>query len=111
MTQAIYDYFPAETKLTRPKGGFILWLELPEQFDSLVLYEEALAHNIQIAPGVIFSPGGNYRNCLRLSCGLPWSIEIDSAKPTRCERAMQTLGLLCQGQLTRFSKGEATQTI
>jgi DNA-binding transcriptional MocR family regulator len=93
MTQAIYDYFPAETKLTRPKGGFILWLELPEQFDSLVLYEEALAHNIQIAPGVIFSPGGNYRNCLRLSCGLPWSIEID--------RAMQTLGLLCQGQLTR----------
>jgi DNA-binding transcriptional MocR family regulator len=93
MTQAIYDYFPAETKLTRPKGGFILWLELPEQFDSLVLYEEALAHNIQIAPGVIFSPAGNYRNCLRLSCGLPWSSQID--------RAMQTLGVLCQGQLDR----------
>jgi DNA-binding transcriptional MocR family regulator len=94
MTQAIYDYFPAETKITRPQGGFILWLEFPDQFDSLVLHEEALAHDIQIAPGPIFSPAGNYRNCLRLSCGLPWSPQI--------ETAMQTLGLLCKRQLAKL---------
>jgi DNA-binding transcriptional MocR family regulator len=94
MTQAIYADFPAETKITRPKGGFILWLEFPEQFDSLVLHEEALAHDIQIAPGAIFSPSGNYRNCLRLACGLPWSPKIAAA--------MQTLGLLCKQQLARL---------
>lgn len=91
MTQAICAYFPAETKVTRPRGGFILWLQFPDEFDSLLLYEEALVHNINVAPGVIFSPSGNYRNCLRLNCGLPWS--------PRIEQAMQTLGKLCKRQL------------
>jgi DNA-binding transcriptional MocR family regulator len=93
MTQAICAYFPAETKVTRPRGGFILWLQFPDEFDSLVLYKEALVHNINVAPGVIFSPSGNYRNCLRLNCGLPWS--------PRIEQAMQTLGQLCKRQLAR----------
>ena len=55
------------------------------------LYEEALEYQISIAPGVIFSPSGSYRNCLRLNCGLPWSEEID--------RALQILGALSQKQL------------
>jgi DNA-binding transcriptional MocR family regulator len=97
MTQAVWSYFPAETKMTRPQGGFVLWLELPEEFDSLVLHEEALAHQIQIAPGVMFSPSENYRNCFRLNCGLPWSPKI--------EQAMQTLGLLCKRQLARTILG------
>jgi DNA-binding transcriptional MocR family regulator len=93
MTQAICTYFPAETKVTRPKGGFILWLQFPEEFDAMVLYEEALAHNINIAPGVMFSPSGHYRNCVRLNCGLPWA--------PRIEQAMQILGQLCKRQLAR----------
>ncbi len=97
MTQAICDYFPAETKMTRPQGGFVLWLELPLEFDALILHEEALAHHIQIAPGVMFSPSENYRNCLRLSCGMPWS--------PRLEQAIQTLGLLCKRQLARKMLG------
>jgi DNA-binding transcriptional MocR family regulator len=93
MTQAICTYFPPETKVTRPRGGFILWLQFPEEFDALVLYEEALAHSINIAPGVMFSPSGQYRNCVRLNCGLPWS--------PRIEQAMQILGQLCKRQLAR----------
>jgi DNA-binding transcriptional MocR family regulator len=87
ITQAICDYFPESTKVTRPAGGQVLWLEMPPGFDSVALFEEALQqHQISIAPGVIFSASGSYRNCFRLNCGLPWSIEID--------RAMQTLGYL-----------------
>jgi DNA-binding transcriptional MocR family regulator len=97
MTLAICDYFPAETKMTRPKGGYILWLELPDGFDALVLYEEALVHNIHIAPGIMFSVSENYRNCFRLNCGLPWSSTID--------QAMQTLGMLCKRQLARTILG------
>lgn len=93
MTQAICEYFPLETKVTRPLGGYVLWLELPTEFDAMVLYEEALAHQISVAPGNMFSPSGNYRNCLRLNAGLPWSSEI--------ERAMQTLGYLSQRQLLK----------
>ena len=97
MTQAICEYFPAETKLTRPLGGYVLWLELPTEFDAMVLYEDALAHQISVAPGNMFSPSGNYRNCLRLNAGLPWSSEIDLA--------MQTLGYLMKRQLSVASKG------
>lgn len=91
MTQAICDYFPPETRVTRPQGGHVLWLELPEGFDSLLLYETALQHHISIAPGVIFSPSGGYNNCFRLNGGLPWSDQID--------QAMQTLGALIRRQM------------
>lgn len=91
MIQAICDYFPAETKITRPNGGHVLWVELPLGFDSMQLYEEACKHNISIAPGSMFSPSGGYANCFRLNAGLPWSEEI--------EGAMKTLGLMIKRQL------------
>ncbi len=91
MTQAICDYFPPETRVTHPKGGHVLWVELPAEFDSLELYETALQRQISIAPGIIFSPSGGYNNCFRLNCGMPWSDEID--------RAMQILGELIHQQI------------
>jgi DNA-binding transcriptional MocR family regulator len=91
MTQAVCDYFPPTTRITRPNGGHVLWVEMPEQFDSLALYETAMQHHISIAPGIIFSPSGSFNNCFRLNCGLPWSNEID--------QAMQTLGKLIQQQM------------
>jgi DNA-binding transcriptional MocR family regulator len=91
MIQTICDYFPSDTRVTRPQGGQVLWLELPTGFDSMVLYEEALQYHIGIAPGVMFSPTGSYTNCLRLNCGLPWSDEI--------EAAMAKLGELSKKQL------------
>jgi DNA-binding transcriptional MocR family regulator len=91
MTQAICDYFPAETRVTRPTGGYVLWVELPPEFDGLALYEDALQQGIAIAPGAMFSPSGGYRNCFRLNCGLTWCEKID--------QAMQTLERLVKQQL------------
>jgi DNA-binding transcriptional MocR family regulator len=73
-TDAITRYFPAGTKATRPAGGFVLWIEFPKRVDSLDLHRRALAENISIAPGPIFSPSGRkYANFIRLNCGHPWS--------------------------------------
>ena len=91
MTQAICEHFPPETKVTRPTGGHVLWVELPAEFDSMKLYEQAYQQQISIAPGLMFSPSGSYRNCLRLNCGLLWSDEI--------EWAMKTLGDAIKQQL------------
>ncbi len=91
MTQAIHDYFPAEARVTRPDGGHVVWVELPECCNALTLYESALQQHISIAPGQIFSPSGSYANCLRLNCGLPWSNAID--------QAMLKLGELIQQQM------------
>lgn len=91
VSQSVLKYFPEETRFTQPQGGFMLWLELPKKFDSLELYKAAAAKKISIAPGVIFSANGNYRNYLRLNCGRLWRPEIDAA--------IKTLGTLAKQQL------------
>jgi hypothetical protein len=55
MSDAVMRYFPEETRLTRPSGGFILWVQLPENVDSLELYKLALQGGITLAPGHVFS--------------------------------------------------------
>lgn len=74
MAEAIGEYFPSGTRVTRPKGGFALWLELPEDVDTVSLYGEAAKRKITIAPGSLFSTGRRYKNCLRLNSAF-WSEE------------------------------------
>ncbi len=85
MAKAVERYFPEGTRVTRPSGGFVLWVQMPEQVDSLKLYEEALHAGITIAPGPIFSAKQKFRNYARLNAGY-WSATI--------ERAVATLGRL-----------------
>lgn len=75
----IARYFPSGTRTSRPNGGFLLWVELPEGCDTLVLHERALAAGISIAPGRLFSPQEKYTHCLRLSAAVPWSVRVESA--------------------------------
>src|SRR5690606_33650411 len=50
-TQAISEYFPDDTRVTRPEGGFVLWIELNKKINSFKLHKRALRDNIGIAPG------------------------------------------------------------
>jgi DNA-binding transcriptional MocR family regulator len=86
ISQGVAETFPAETKLTRPSGGFVLWVELPGNIDAMELQARAFAQKISIAPGPMFSPRQAFRNYVRLSCGQPWS--------TKIERAIGVLGYL-----------------
>src|SRR5690606_39029707 len=49
---AIADAFPAQTRVSSPDGGVVLWVELPGHVDGLTLFHSALAHRIGIAPGI-----------------------------------------------------------
>ncbi len=73
MTEAVLKYFPIGTKLIPPKGGTALWVELPEEVDSHVIFHAARQEKIGIAPGNAFSISRNYRNFIRLACGHPWN--------------------------------------
>lgn len=88
MAEAVGRYFPEGTRVTRPAGGFVLWVELPEQINSMQIYEQALLQGISIAPGPIFSAKGKYPNCIRLNAAL-WSPKI--------EQAVERLGSLAAG--------------
>ncbi len=72
----VLETFPAGTDVTRPEGGFVLWIELPKKVDAMTLYERAAAAGISIAPGPIFSPSGRYQHHVRISIGHPWSPNI-----------------------------------
>lgn len=76
-SQAIAEQFPQGTKVSRPAGGFVLWVELPESVDAFQLHEEALQAGISIAPGPMFSARQEYRHHIRISCGYPWSPKIE----------------------------------
>lgn len=86
MLNAAERYFPRGTRVTRPTGGYFLWFELPNNIDSLTLFQQALHQGISLAPGPIFSATQRFKNCIRLSYGHPWD--------DRCEQAMQQLGQL-----------------
>lgn len=77
--KAICKYFPEGTKVTRPTGGFVLWVELPKQVDSLEFHRRAKEKKISVTPGTIFSTTRKYKNFIRISCGNPWSKEIEAA--------------------------------
>jgi len=85
MSQAVMRFFPAGTRVTRPGGGFVLWVQLPDSVDSLELYKLALKSGVTLTPGHIFSATQQYRNFIRLNAAY-WS---DAA-----EGAMQRLGEL-----------------
>jgi len=80
--QAVCEYFPEDTCLTRPHGGFTLWIEMNKKIDAFKLHKRALRHNIGIAPGQIFSSQGRFENCFRLSYGEPWSPKIEEGIKT-----------------------------
>ncbi len=88
MAQAVVRYFPEGSRVSRPSGGYVLWVEFPMGVDSLLLYESALKEGITIAPGPIFSSTEKYRNCIRLYAGF-WSGEI--------EKAIATVGRIAAG--------------
>jgi DNA-binding transcriptional MocR family regulator len=86
MSEAVLRYFPEGTKVTRPAGGVVVWVELPQSVDGAELFRTAMASRIGTLPGMVFSATGDFRNYLRLNCGLPWT--------TTVQRAVQQLGKL-----------------
>ncbi len=75
--QLISEYFPADTRITRPQGGFVLWIEMNKKVDAYKLHKRALKQNIGIAPGQIFSSQGKFENCFRISYGEPMNHNIE----------------------------------
>jgi DNA-binding transcriptional MocR family regulator len=77
--QAILDYFPPNTKMTQPRGGYVLWIELDKNIDAFKLYQDAVAKNISIAPGQIFSTDSRFTHFIRISFGISFDDTVDKS--------------------------------
>ncbi|HEV7232458.1 MAG TPA: PLP-dependent aminotransferase family protein, partial [Bacteroidia bacterium] len=94
--RSIAEYFPEGTKVSRPQGGFLLWIELPGKTDAVRMFEKALQSQISIAPGRMFTLQKQYNNCLRLSYGLVWN--------ERVENALKLIGRLAKNEFSSSNK-------
>jgi DNA-binding transcriptional MocR family regulator len=89
--QSLVEALPSGTRMTRPGGGNLVWLQLPDKLNGTAVYRRMLEQGVGIFPGEIFSAGGKHRHCIRISCGMPWS--------PATERALGLLGRTCHDLL------------
>ena len=82
MTERVTQLFPQQTRVSRPAGGFVLWVELPGEVDTTELMEKALEAGVSFAPGSLFSASGKFANCLRLNCAVKWDNRVEQALVT-----------------------------
>jgi DNA-binding transcriptional MocR family regulator len=90
MRDAVARHFPSGTKATHPRGGFMLWVELPVgAATGTTLYHLAAAEGIGISPGMLFGMTDRFDRFVRLTCGMVMTERVD--------RAMRRLGQLAAG--------------
>ncbi len=83
-------FLPAMETCSRPRGGLALWVELPDNVDTLKLYGQCLEKGIILTPGRLFTAQERYRNALRMSFAFPWT--------DRRQQAFELLGKIVAEQ-------------
>ncbi|MEJ0006272.1 MAG: PLP-dependent aminotransferase family protein [Steroidobacteraceae bacterium] len=93
LVSALERHFPSGCSWVRPGGGYQLWVQLPQGANALELQALALAHDVSVAPGPIFSARREFSRAIRLNYGHPWD--------ARTEAALKVLGKLIREQCAR----------
>jgi 2-aminoadipate transaminase len=77
LMEALNEQFGTSAEFEDPKGGIFLWVKLPDNVDTLKLYQAALAAGVAINPGPEWSTDKNYAGCrLRLCFASPSEQQI-----------------------------------
>ena len=66
-------------RINQPQGGYCIWIQFPENIQSLELYRFAQAHRINIVPGIVFGEDERYANFIRLNAGYGLSNQVKEA--------------------------------
>jgi DNA-binding transcriptional MocR family regulator len=91
VTARVEASFPPGTRVSAPRAGFLLWVELPRQVNALEVHRRALELGIGVSPGPLFSSRSDLPNYLRLNC---------ANEPTpRLLGAVGQVGEICRGLL------------
>jgi len=79
MLQALEKYFPKEVQWNRPRGGFFIFVRLPEHFDAEEIFCDAINDNVAFVAGRPFFFNNSGRNTMRLSYAQSTNEEIEKA--------------------------------
>lgn len=67
MNDSLQKKMPQEAKWIVPKGGFYIWISLPQHIDALEILKGSMSRGAIFVIGKTFDPMGVKNNCLRLS--------------------------------------------
>lgn len=67
MLELLKKYMPKGVNWTHPDGGLFLFVTLPEDVDTLALYDKALGAGVAYVAGSFFYVDGSHRNTMRLN--------------------------------------------
>ena len=102
LSSMVRRFFPKGTRMSTPRGGYHLWLELPVGVNSFDLQASAMERGITLAPGELFSNADMYSNFIRLNFSHDWTPKV--------ETAVRTLGALaCTAAERVMRQNEKTQ--
>jgi 2-aminoadipate transaminase len=82
MLSALKAHMPSEISWTRPKGGFYIWVTMPETMDASEVFNASIKNGAAFVIGSAFDPEGKRNNCFRLAFShtpedkIEWGIKI-----------------------------------
>jgi 2-aminoadipate transaminase len=79
LSAALARHMPEGAHWTEPTGGFLTWLTLPEELDTLAMRPAATAAGVAYVPGPPFHVGDAGRNTMRLSFSHLSEAELETA--------------------------------
>jgi DNA-binding transcriptional MocR family regulator len=98
MLEALPEHMPAGSQWTHPRGGFFVWLTLPEGLDSQAMLPRAVTARVAYTPGTAFYADGLGSRNMRLSFCFP--------TPERIIEGVKRLGEVIKAELvTRATFG------
>jgi 2-aminoadipate transaminase len=97
LSAALTQHMPEGVSWTEPTGGFLTWLTLPEELDTLAMRPAAIEAGVAYVPGPPFHVGDPGRNTLRLSFSHLTEAEL--------ETAVERLAAVVRGALDQATAG------
>lgn len=67
MFECLEKSLPSYVKWNKPRGGFYIWLQLPQGTDSTEILKKAIEKGTVFVTGKTFDPDGNRNDCMRIS--------------------------------------------
>ena len=91
---ALNEQFGTAAEFDDPKGGIFLWVKLPDQVDTLKLYQAALKAGVAINPGPEWSTNAAHsRSRMRLCFASPSKEEINQGIAALAEVCRREFGV------------------
>jgi 2-aminoadipate transaminase len=94
LMESLNEQFGTSAEFEEPKGGIFLWVKLPDNVDTLKLYQAALAEGVAINPGPEWSTDKSYSKCrMRLCFASPTKEEIRQGVAVLAEVCRREFGV------------------